>query len=147
MDRRDTGKVNINRNPDVPEGSALPYPTHKVLGIMPKEEDAWQAIDDLKLRGFSEEEIELWTGPVGSQAIEGSYAHSGIIERLKRLAQKHGEEGEFIRGYDEALQKGGFLLVVPATTNEAKMTIRDIMVKHGGHLVSYFDHLTMETLT
>ncbi len=146
MDGRDTGKVNINRNPDVPEGSALPYPTHKVLGVMPKEEDAWQAIDDLKLRGFSEEEIELWTGEAGKQAIDESYTHSGVIESLKRLSQKYGEEGEFIRGYNEALQKGEFLLVVPATTNEAKMTIRDIMVNHGGHFLSYYDKLTIETL-
>ena len=58
MTQRDTGKVNINRNPQVLEGSPLPYPAQKVLGILPNEEAAWQAIDELTSRGFAEEEIE-----------------------------------------------------------------------------------------
>jgi hypothetical protein len=62
MTRRDTGKVNINRNPQVLEGSPLPYPADKVVGILPNEEAAWQAIHELRSRGFGEEDIELWGG-------------------------------------------------------------------------------------
>ena len=146
MTQRDTGKVNINRNPRVPEGSPLPYPTHKVLGILSSEDAVWQAIDELTSRGFVEEDIELWGGQAGSQAIHESFSRSGLMGRLKRLVQELGEEGDNIRSYDEALKAGQFLLVVPAPNAEAKESVRDIMVRHGGHFISYFDHLTIETL-
>ncbi len=144
MTRRDTGKVNVNRNPH--EGSALPYPAQKVLGILPDEDAAWQAIDELTSRGFAEEGIDLWGGKAGFQAIQESFSQSGLIGRLKGLMFEFGEEGDITEQFDEALQAGRFLLVVPAPNAEAKETVRDTMVKHGGHHIFFFDDLTIETL-
>ena len=146
MNQGDTGKVNINRNPRVPEGAPLPYPVHKVLGMLPTEEAAWNVIDELKAEGIPEEEIELWGGHAGAEAIDKSFSKSGLKGRLARLVHELGEEGEDIRRYDEALRSGQFLLVVPAPRSEFRESVRDSMVKQGGHLITYYDQLTTETL-
>lgn len=141
MTQRDTGKVNINSDPQVPEGSPVPYPTHKILGIIPTEDGAWRAIDELKTARVPEEEIELWGGQAGADAMDESF--SGIVGRLRRLSMDLAQPGD---RYGEALRSGHFVLVVPAPNPEAKETVREIMVKHGGHYISYYDHLTIEIL-
>jgi heme oxygenase (mycobilin-producing) len=146
MTQRASGKVNINRDPQVLEGSPLPYPAHKIVGILPNEEAAWQAIDELKSRGFAEEELQLWGGQAGAQAILDSYRQSGLMGRLKGLRFKYGEEGDITQHYIEDLRVGYFLLVIPAPNAEAKVIVRDTMVKHGGHRIIFFDDLATETL-
>jgi hypothetical protein len=59
---------------------------------------------------------------------------------------KYGEEGDITQHFYEDLQAGYFLLVIPAPNAEAKATVRDTMVKHGGHRIIFFDELTIETL-
>jgi heme-degrading monooxygenase HmoA len=146
MTQRERGKVNINRDSQVPEGSPLPYPAHKIIGILPNEEAAWQAIDELASRGFAEEAIELWRGEAGAQTILDSFRHSGLVGLLEGLRFKYGEEGEISQHYIEDLQAGSFLLVIPAPNAEAKVIVRDSMVKHGGHRIIFFDDLVTETL-
>jgi len=94
MTQRERGKVSMNRDPQVLEGSPLPYPAYKIVGILPNEEAAWQAIDELTSRGFAEEEIQLWGGQAGAQAILDSFRHSGLVGLLKGLRFKYGEEGD-----------------------------------------------------
>jgi heme-degrading monooxygenase HmoA len=146
MTQRASRKVNINRDPGVLEGSPLPYPAHKIVGILPNEEAAWQAIDELTSRGFAEEEIELWGGQAGAQAILDSFRHSGIVGRLKGLWFSYGEEGDITQHFIEELQAGYFLLVIPTSNAEAKVIVRDSMVKHGGHGIIFFGDVATETL-
>lgn len=147
MSDRGESKVNINSNPQVAEGDTLPYPLHKVLGVLPTEESAWQVIAALKARGAAEEEMDLWTGQTGAAAMEETVREAGLIGRLRRMVAEFGMEGTYIEAYEAALRNSQFLLAVPAADEDAKNAAAAIMADHGARHVTYFDQLTIERLT
>ena len=124
----------------------MPYPKHKVLGLVPSEEAARRVIETLKGVGVSEGEIEFWRGPEGAEAIDTNFEQAGPMQKIKRFFMDvYGEEGENLHLYQEGLRNGEHLLAVPAGP-ETKGAVMEAMAEQGGHFINYYDDMTVETL-
>ena len=89
---RDYGQVSVNRDADHPDAKNLPYPTHRVVGVVISEDAAGKAIERLKSLGIEEERIELFLGEPGQACLHNYHARTGALGHLRQIAESLGTD-------------------------------------------------------
>jgi hypothetical protein len=144
---RDFGRVGVNRDTDHPEAQNLPYPAHRVVGVVSSEEAAWRAIDRLKSGGFAEEEMELFLGEAGQASLHNYHARSGALGHLRQVVESLGSDQDQSREYEEAVRQGHVVVAVKAPQEDVVETIHDALVQEGATSVRYYGLLVIRDLS
>ena len=144
--RRDFGRVAVNRNADHPEAKNLPYPGHRVVGVVTSEDAAWRAIDRLKAGGFEEDEMEVFLGESGRASLHNYHARSGALGHLRQLAESLGSEQDQSREYEEAVSRGHIVMAVKAPEEDVVESIRAALAQEGATSLRYYGLLAIRDL-
>ncbi len=132
-----------------PQEHSAAYPLNHVIGIMPTEEEAVTAFDNLIAHGFLESEVSLGSGPELADRIRATSGRSGLVGRILEVLDRFGAAGDEIddrHEYEQALREGAVTVLVFAPTDERKMRAAEILRLHGGHFIKFFGKLKIEQL-
>ena len=123
----------------------LTYPTHRVSGAAPaaEVEDVREA---LTAAGFAADHIEVLAGEADAQRFHDVAAMPGIWGAVRRFALSLGQDLDLAREAEEELRSGDALVEVTVHDDAEKHRVRDILLEHGGHFITYFGSWTIETL-
>ncbi len=127
--------------PQAIEKKFYTYPAHKVLGVFNKPENVKETIDDLKVKGVHEKDIEVICN---SGQIDFSGEESGWWGRIVRSLQHLGSEGRYLDRYEQELKDGNMLLIVAAHGDGEKQKVKEILYSNGGHRLTYFGNWIIE---
>jgi hypothetical protein len=124
------------------------YPTNKVVGIIDDPSDAKAALRDLRVAGFTADEIEVLTGEEGAHRIDVTGEEHGALARFVRSYQKllGDYEPAHVRRHEQELLAGHFGIGVTAKEPEAREQVRGILKSHGGHFINFYGVGAMEVL-
>jgi hypothetical protein len=145
--RRDFGGVSVNRDADHPEAKNLPYPGHRVVGVVSSEDAAWRAIDRLKSGGFAEEQMELFLGGAGQVCLHNYHARSGALGHLRQMAESLGSDQDQSREYEEAVKQGHVVVAVKAPQEDVVERIREALAQEGATSLRYYGLLAIHDLS
>jgi chitinase len=115
------------------------YPTNCVLGVVDNPGQAYSAIGDLNAAGF---ELVALAGAEGAERLDVTGEEHGLKGQIIRTIQKYGdsESTEFQR-YDDELRAGHYVIRVHVDDENARNSVKDILVNHGGHFINYYGSL------
>lgn len=125
------------------------YPEHHVLAILDDEEALVAAIRELTDAGVLDSEVHVGCGTERADALRASTGRSGLSGLAIRIADRLGiqdPEMEAKERYEQAMRDGGYVLRIPAASDDRKDRIAEILTRHGAHGVSYFSRFTIERI-
>lgn len=128
-------------------GSGRPpmYPTHRVSGAVPAAEV--EAVREaLIAAGFSADHMEVLLGEEDARRFRELAASPGVWGSVRRFAMSLGRDLELARDAEAELDSGDALVEVAVHDQREKHQVRDILLRHGGHFITYFGSWTIETL-
>lgn len=134
-----------NVNPDESGDGRLSYPTHQVLSVFHNATGATAALKELADAGIPLDTITVYHGEAGAETLTAT-AEGGSGGWVTRLIRTFGGEQEGIREYEQAVIDGGYLLSVPAETDEEKERVRDLVKANGGEYLRYYGRGVVEDL-
>jgi hypothetical protein len=119
----------------------------RLLAVFDQAADADAAIAAIEAAGLPSERIEVFTGPDGAAAFDGSGSSHGIRGRLYRAIQFTLVDQTPDFAYYEAAARQGRRVVSVKARNEAEMrrcvqVIRD----RGGHFINHFGLFASEEI-
>jgi hypothetical protein len=132
-----------------PHEYSVAYHLNHVISIMPSEQEAIAALEDLIAGGFMESEVTLTSGPEIADRIASSSGRPGLVGRVLQVVDHFGAGGEEMEArhqYEQALRDGHVCVLVLAPTEERKGRAGDILRQHGGHFINFFGRLAIEQL-
>jgi hypothetical protein len=144
---RDYGRVCVNRDADHPEAKNLPYPTHRVVGLVSSEDAAGRTIERLKSEGIEEEGIELFLGEPGQACLHNYHARAGALGHLLQIAESLGSDQDQSREYEEAVKRGRVLVAVKAPREDLVETIRGALAQEYATSIRYYGTLAIHELS
>jgi hypothetical protein len=128
----------------------LNYPTNHTAGFFDSDEQVKGFLKDLSESGFEfdNDSIDELAGEDGLQVVDLSGTHHGLYARFIRMSQKFFGTGEWelVEKADMELKLGHHMLAVPTRVEEQKDAVADLMKKHGGHDIRYFNPMYVEQL-
>jgi hypothetical protein len=130
------------------EGS-IPYPLNQVVAIVHSPEEATAALHALTNGGFLESEVLLASGAEAADRLHATSGHSGLLDRVLRIADRLGvrdEELEDRDEYEQALRNDEFVVRVLALTEERKQRAAELLRQHGARHVHFKGRFTIEEL-
>ena len=124
---------------------SLTYPTHRLSGAVPAA--AVDAVrDDLAAAGFTAERIDVLVGEEDTQRFRDLAESPGIWGSVRRFAMSLGGDLDMARDAEAELASGDALVEVTIHDEPEKYQVRDVLLRHGGHFITYFGSWTIETL-
>jgi len=131
----------INERPNF-----IPYPTHKVVGIIDDAQDAQAAVDDLQRAGFTGKQIRVLTGTKGAHRIDARGDQHGLMAHLLRSTQKVLGDYEIPHAtrHEEEMLAGHFGIGVTVRHKDDRERAVRILESHHGHFINFYGPLTMQ---
>ena len=130
------------------QGSAakpLTYPTHRVSGAVPAGE-VEAAREALVAAGFAADRIDVLVGDEDARRFRDLAEATGVWGSVRRFALSLGRDLDLAREAEAELESGDALVEVTVHDEAEKHRVRDILLQHGGHFITYFGNWTIETL-
>jgi hypothetical protein len=124
---------------------SIAYPAHRVTGAVPAAEVA-AVREDLVAAGFAADRIEVFVGEEDAQRFRDLAESPGVWGSVRRFALSLGSDLDLARDAEAELDSGDALVEVTVHDEAEKYQIRDVLVRHGGHFITYFGSWTIETL-
>lgn len=126
----------------------IPYPTHKVVGIIDDVGDAKAAVRDLQKAGFSATQIRVLTGKEGARRINARGDKHGVWARTLRSIQKVLGDYEIPHAtrHEREMLAGHFGIGVTARDKDERKKALRILKSHRGHFINFYGPLTMHIL-
>jgi hypothetical protein len=119
-------------------------PENEVVGAVARDA-VGPAVCDLIDAGFAP--IGVLAGDGGLRRVEATISGGdGVGGFFNRLALSMGGDMDKLRQAAEELRSGDVLIDVEAADDDAKIRARDILLRHGGHFITYFGRWSMETM-
>ncbi len=115
------------------------------MGVLPDLDSALATCSDLEAARVDLSAAQLLHGVEGARILDPSGTEHGYKERLLRFFQSFGFEQNVLAVYEEGLNRGGALLTIHCTRDEAGV-IAGHMTAHGGHAINYYGDGTLEHL-
>jgi hypothetical protein len=127
------------------EGKRL-FPYNTVVGVIDDPEHVVSAVDTLATDGFTEGNVQVLCGEPGIRRIDAEGKRKGLLGRIFRVVDRMGPEHGHTARHVQALEDGGYVVIVEAHDDDAKLRARDAMAANGGHFINYYSRWTAETL-
>jgi len=118
-------------------------PKDSVSGVIATEADTEAAVQALVDAGFSmgQEGILIFQGEEGARQIDVRGEQHGFLAKLLRTAQALTNELDHVQNLEKELLAGRYLLLVHASTPEARLQAKDILEAHNGSFVTTYGKL------
>lgn len=125
---------------------SMPYPTHHTVGFFNSAEDVEALLEDLEDHGVLDNAIDVFAGEEDRQSIDLHGDDHWILGKLIRLSQRFFDTGEWslYKIADEELKLGHALVTVSTKTEDQKDHVANVMLRHHGHDIKYFNPLYVE---
>jgi hypothetical protein len=123
----------------------LSYPEGRVSGAV-EGAAADAVVADLTAAGFPADTIGGMAGAEDARRFRDLHDAGGTWGLVKRIALSMGSDLDLARRAEQELLAGNALVEVVVDGDDAKDRVREILLRHGGHFVNYFDRWTIETL-
>ncbi|MBA2597319.1 MAG: hypothetical protein H0V00_11925 [Chloroflexia bacterium] len=129
------------------ESAAQPlvYPANRVSGAVPAAA-VTAAVDELQAAGFAADAIFTLAGEEDAQRFRDLAGTPGIWGAVRRFALSLGADLDLARQAETELESGNALVEVTVAGDDEKDQVRDVLLRHGGHFITYFGPWTIETL-
>ena len=145
--RADFGRVTVNQSMDHPGAAHLPYPTHKLVGVLSSEYAARSAIDRLKSEGIGEDQMELFFGEAGASCLHSVHENTGLLGHLRQITGSLGPEREQSEQYENAIANGKVLLAVKASEQTQIDKVSNVLVAENTQWLRYYGRLAIRDLS
>jgi len=110
------------------------YPVNSVIGVLPSQTEAMQAIRTLRSNGFRHAEIHPLAGDAAADALRDHTGHGRLLDGVLHVTERWGvvdEEMELKTKLEEALRDGSILVLV-ATPTAARRALAARVLRHAG---------------
>lgn len=110
------------------------YPVNSVIGVLPSQTDAMEAIRTLRTNGFLQSEIHPLAGDAAADALHDHTGHGLLLDAVLRVAERWGildEELELKAKLEEELRAGSVLVLV-ATPTAQRRALAARVLRHAG---------------
>ena len=136
------------RNLQFESQKLLSYPTNNTFGFFESLGDVEFLIEDLHKHKFADEDINLLKGMRGIDKIDLSGDRHSVFEKMIRVSQQFWKVGDwkFFEKADDELRQGHCLVSVFTADEHGKDTISNLMKKHHGHDITYFNSMYVENI-
>ena len=133
----------------LPHPDYLKYPKRHTLCFFDREDQAEAAVQAILRQGIHEDDVNVYEGDFGVDAVDADGRHHTLKELWARWAQKFLRTGEWylVEEADRELRQGHLLVSVLTTTEEQKEDVAELMLLNGGRAIRYVDPLYNEELT
>lgn len=132
----------------LPHPEYLPYPNHYTAGFFESAEAAEAAITELQKKGYEDEDINVFEGERGVDAIDLDGASHTILERYMRKFIKISDSAEwrFLSEADREIKNGHILLCIPTIEKLQKEEVISVFKKSGAYDIRYFTPIYIEEI-
>jgi len=135
-------------NPAPAEKPFMISPSERVSALFTSTEHLSEMIDQFTQAGFSDDHIEVFMGPEGTEIVNpNAQRHSGIVRFLKNLELLLSDETVIHKKTAEVLRSGGMLVQVNTEGNEErKQHVARIVRQYNPVDAHYWGRLSIEKL-
>jgi hypothetical protein len=112
------------------------------VGVVNTPEELQATVVELNKAGFGKDAIDVLCGKEGADRLDATGEKHGLMAQLYRFF----EEAENLRGYEQNLLSGHFLIAVKAAEEAKRAHALTILKSHGGHRVKFYGKWTIEGL-
>lgn len=120
-------------------------PVRELVGLLPDLDAALTVCNELDEAGLDPSTSQLLSGDEGARILDSGGTEHGYRARLVRFFQNLGFNQNVLAVYDEGLRRGGALLSIPCSRDEA-VRMAGYLARHGGHAMNYYGEETLEHL-
>ncbi|MCK9487165.1 MAG: general stress protein [Dehalococcoidia bacterium] len=139
----------MGRVPTRLEGSDKPfagYPKNQVMGIFDTRQSAADALNDLRRSGFAQDDLSVYARESGARQLDSEGNSHGLAALAQRSIEHLVADVDDLKGYEDAVHRGGVVLAVLAPEEERREHVQDVFQRHQGHDVHYFGEMAVERL-
>lgn len=104
------------------------------------------ALADLAAAGFPADATGVLEGGAAARRFRDLGGDPGPWGLLQRLSLSMGADLDLARQAEQELLAGNALVEIAVEDAAAKQRAGDVLQRHGGHFIKYFDRWTIETL-
>ena len=122
------------------------YPVYKVVSVFKDSDKVAGAVEELRLRGFTADDIEAYCGWQGQEAkiFEGS--RPGAWESFIQAVKHVGPERTYLERYEKHLKDGDCLIMVKVANKEQKARAAGVLHGYTNQRVTYFGLLAADEI-
>jgi len=133
-------------NPDLQNPQAPYDPTHRVTALFHGHDAVTIALRELVQAGFGPDDIDVFGGPAGEQALEPRTEDLGLAGRWFRTVEQWVSDTSAFHAVAAAtLNAGGFLVAARAERDDAhKDVAMSILTRNGASDVKYWSPFFVE---
>jgi hypothetical protein len=123
---------------------SLSYPTNSVWGIIQHAEDGEDARRETAAE-LPADRVSVYSGAADADLLNGSLRRHGVFSRI--FFYGAGSEEEDVKRYAIAARHGSSVVRIDLVDPDEHFQARDILRKHGGHLINYYGRWSSEQLS
>ena len=127
-------------------GPRLPYPLHRVVGVIDTLQEAEQAVQALQAAGYRTQDIRLIQSQEFIAGVREWKRQKSPLARTVAIFLASDDEGFPGDLYLSEAEQGHAILGVRLSTSEQVNHVRDILVNYHAHLIKYFGRGAIEDL-
>jgi hypothetical protein len=133
-------------NPHLPEEHVQYNPINRVTGLFEAHDGVTLAVRELEEAGFARDDIDVFSGVEGEQALGSSGDTLSTAGRwFRKVEDWVSDTSKFHELASATLNAGGFLVAARAEGDEArKGAAMDILTRHGARDVKYWSNFYVE---
>jgi hypothetical protein len=126
----------------------LSYPTNRTVCVFDTIEEAEDAILALERLGYREDDMRVFEGEEGRDALDVDGSKHSVVPKFMRAAEKFFETGEWdlVKAADQELKEGHLIFSVLTPEENLREAAVETLRKHGGHTIKYFSRYYVEHL-
>lgn len=122
------------------------YPKDNVLAILEDRASAAAALAEARDAGISSDEITVYSGDEGAEAIDARGTQHGMTGFVQRSIEFLSANQDNLKSYQEAVERGGVVVAVHADNDERKHQVAALLQRHGAHDVRHFGGFVVQDL-
>ena len=136
----------MSRLEHLPHPSRLPSLNHHTLAFFTNAEDVRRAASALINIGFSENDINIFEGDEGVEAVDIDATHSDLVSKYFRKFVKFSDAAEwhFLAEADDELRRGHVLFCVVTMNEEERDKVVPILKRFHAYDIRYCSGLHVE---
>lgn len=119
------------------------YPKNCVVAVMPGQEVAQRASDELQARGFGDDDVKVWGRHELLREEEAFRDDRNLVQKLGALPS---DEENWMNEYRELIDAGGSLLTVYVPDADRLDEIRDVLTPLGGTKIRHYGALVVSDI-
>ncbi len=119
------------------------YPKNCVVAVMPGEEVARRASDELHARGFGPDDVKVWGR---HELFREEDAFTDNRNLLQKVGALHSDEENWMNEYRELIDEGGSLLTVYTPDADRLDEVRDLLAPLGAVKMRHYGALVVSDI-